>query len=97
MNVHGHARPRPTDREPMVRQALAGEARLLIAERHGVSVRTAAKWLARFQEEGTGGLRDGSSRPHRPPRRTNDEVAARILALRRRRRTAPIATGRRLH
>lgn len=35
------------------------------AEAAGVSRRTAHKWIGRFQREGTDGLKDRSSRPHR--------------------------------
>src|SRR4051812_27175630 len=37
------------------------------AEAAGVSRRTAYKWLARFDAEGTAGLQDRSSKPHRSP------------------------------
>ena len=87
MNIHENARLTPRGRERMVRQVLGGEDRELVAAHHGVSVRTVAKWLARFRAEGAAGLRDRSSRPHRSPGRTDDEVAARIIALRRRRWT----------
>ena len=83
MNVHENARLTPLGRERMVRQVLSGEDRIVVAEQHGVSVRTVAKWLARFRAEGVAGLRDRSSRPHRSPRRTDDGIAARSITLRR--------------
>ena len=82
MNVHENARLTPLGRERMVRQVLSGEDRIVVAEQHGVSVRTVAKWLARFRAEGVAGLRDRSSRPHRSPWRTDDGIAARIITLR---------------
>lgn len=83
MNVHEHARLTPIGRERMVRQVLLGEDRRLVAERHGVSLRTVAKWVARFRAEGVAGLRDRSSRPHRSPQRTSSDVGERIIVLRR--------------
>ena len=58
------------------------------AEAAGVSVRTAAKWSARFRAEGPGGLIDRSSAPHRVPRRTPGPRVQAIVALRRLRLTA---------
>ena len=54
------------------------------AEAAGVSVRTVAKWLAR---EATT-LADGSSRPHRQPRRVPVRLERAIVRLRRTRATA---------
>jgi transposase InsO family protein len=51
----------------------------------GLSVRTIAKWVARARHDA---LVDGSSRPHRQPRRTSPRVEATIVALRRSRATA---------
>ena len=83
MNMHENAKLTPRGRERLVHQVLAGEDRRLVAERHGVSVRTVAKWLARFRAEGLAGLRDRSSRPHRSPERIDGVTADRIVALRR--------------
>lgn len=83
MNVHENARLTPIGRERMVRQVLSGEGRKLVAERHGVSLRTVAKWVARFRAESVAGLRDRSSRPHRSPRCTPADATERIIALRR--------------
>jgi transposase InsO family protein len=52
------------------------------AEAQGVSRATAYKWLRRWREEGLAGLEDRSSRPGRSPRRTSDEVTARIIEAR---------------
>jgi transposase InsO family protein len=54
----------------------------------GVSVRTAAKWVARFRAEGVDGLLDRSSAPIRVPARTAEERVAAIASLRRLRMTA---------
>jgi len=57
-----------------------------IAEALGISVRTVAKWIARSRQ--SDGLADGSSRPHRQPRRIAAALEAAILVLRRTRATA---------
>jgi transposase InsO family protein len=54
----------------------------------GVSVRTAAKWRARWRLEGAEGLLDRSSRPRRQPRRTAPDRVEAIVHLRRLRMTA---------
>jgi transposase InsO family protein len=54
----------------------------------GVSVRTAAKWRARWRLEGAEGLLDRSSRPWRQPRRTPPDRVEAIVQLRRLRMTA---------
>jgi hypothetical protein len=53
----------------------------------GVSVRTAAKWLRRYRDEGVAGLEDRSSAPHRVPGRTPPDRVDAIAALRRLRLT----------
>jgi hypothetical protein len=58
------------------------------AEAAGVSVRTAAKWLARYRGEGDAGLLDRSSAPRRIPRRTGADRVRAIELLRRLRMTA---------
>lgn len=73
--------------------------RLLIVQRHqqgwrqahiaaamGVSRKCVAHWLARYRIEGTAGLHDRSSRPHRMPARTSPEVEAQVVEVRRRER-----------
>jgi transposase InsO family protein len=54
----------------------------------GVSVRCAAKWVARFRAEGERGLFDRSSAPRRVANRTPADRVAAIVALRRLRMTA---------
>jgi transposase InsO family protein len=53
------------------------------AARFSVSLKTAAKWLARYRQFGTAGLTDRSSGPHRSPRQTNSLLVENVLALRR--------------
>ncbi|HEX8857728.1 MAG TPA: leucine zipper domain-containing protein [Actinomycetes bacterium] len=59
------------------------------AESLGVSRATAYKWLARYRQEGTSGLADRSSRPHRSPHALPARQVRQILATRRRRREGP--------
>jgi transposase InsO family protein len=53
------------------------------AARFSVSVKTAAKWVARYRQSGAAGLADRSSRPHRSPRQTSSLLVEKVLALRR--------------
>jgi transposase len=73
MNVHQNARLTVSCRVLLVERILSGRPHGQVAAELGVSVRTAAKWLRRYQELGTEGLKDRSSRPHRSPQAT-DEV-----------------------
>ena len=57
------------------------------AQAQGVSVRTAYKWLRRYQEEGQVGLQSRSSRPRHSPRATPHNLACRVIELRRQRQT----------
>ena len=56
-----------------------------LCERYGISRKTAYKFLARYQEEGLEGLKDRSRAPHEQGRRVPNEVAAKILKLKKRR------------
>jgi transposase InsO family protein len=53
-----------------------------VAKAMGVSRQCAHRWVARFDTEGTAGLADRSSRPHRIPTKTSPEVEALVLAAR---------------
>ena len=52
------------------------------AERFQVDPKTVRNWRDRFLAEGLAGLEDRSSRPHRSPNRTPDEVRDRVIELR---------------
>jgi transposase InsO family protein len=54
-----------------------------------ISRQCAHKWWRRFQDEGTAGLRDRSSRPVSCPHQTPARVERRIVALRQSRRLGP--------
>lgn len=95
MRVHRNAKTTPRMRQLIVTRAEQGWTYARIAEALGISVRTVAKWRARARQ--ADGLTDGSSRPHRQPRRLAAPLAAAILALRRTRATAwQISTALRL-
>jgi transposase InsO family protein len=88
MNLHSRAKTTPKSRALIVHRVQAeGWSRRQAAEAFGLSVRTAAKWLRRFREEGAGGLQDRSSRPRSSPRRTPETLRNRVLELRRKRMT----------
>jgi transposase InsO family protein len=61
-----------------------------------VSWRTAAKWAARYREEGPAGMNDRSSRPHRQPNRTPAPMVRKIVHLRWKQRLGPVEIGDRL-
>ena len=54
-----------------------------LCARYGVSRRVGYKWLARYEEEGRGGLRDRSRAPHHCPHRIAPDLAELLCALRR--------------
>lgn len=68
MNIHSSARTSPAGRALLVRR-IQQEcwSTLDAADAAGVSTRTAHKWLKRFDEEGSAGLLDRSSRPLHSP------------------------------
>jgi transposase InsO family protein len=88
MNVHKNARLTPHSRAELVRRVLVGgQAAMAVATAMGVSAKTVRKWVERFAAEGTDGLADRSSRPHRLHRPTPEPIADRIAELRRQRWT----------
>lgn len=88
MNAHSRAKTNPRSRELLVGRVQAeGWSRREAAEAFGLSVRTAAKWLRRYREEGDLGLLDRTSRPRRSPTSTSEALRRRILELRHKRLT----------
>ena len=83
---HANARLTVHGRMLLVERILAGQPAADVARQVGCSRATAYKWLARYRDEGPGGMCDRSSRPHRCPHRTRPELEARILHERRRAR-----------
>jgi transposase InsO family protein len=88
MNLHKHARLSPRGRALLVDRILVQGLRVEeAAHAAGVSVRTAYKWLKRFRQEGSEGLVDRSSRPHRCPHATPIAVVDQVMEKRRARQT----------
>jgi transposase InsO family protein len=85
MNLHRNARTTPISRAEMARRVLGGQAPMTVAKAMGVDIKTVRKWAGRFQAEGTAGLEDRSSRPHKLRRPTPPEVVEQIIVLRRQR------------
>src|SRR5512136_939229 len=89
VRLHRNAKTTPSMRALLVHRVRADHwSPGTAAAAAGVSVRTAYKWLHRHRVGGRAALEDGSSRPHRQPRRTSAELTAQILAARYERRTA---------
>jgi len=86
---HGSARLTVHGRLLIVQRHRAGWPKAHIAAAMGVSRKCVRKWIDRFNAEGETGLRDRSSRPHRTPTKTPQEVERRIIELRRRERRGP--------
>ena len=86
MRVHRNAKTTLKMRQLIVTRAQQGWTYARIAEALGLSVRTVAKWIARSRQRD--GLCDGSSRPHRQPRRIAAALERAIVGLRQRRLTA---------
>jgi transposase InsO family protein len=87
MNLHRNARTTPISRAEMARRVLSGQAPMAVATAMGVDVKTVRKWTGRLQVEGSAGLEDRSSRPHKLRRPTPPDVVEQIIALRRQRWT----------
>ena len=88
MNVHKNAKLTPRGRAEIVRRVIdQGQTPAAVATAAGVCERTVRKWVARFRVEGSQGLQDRSSRPHKLRRPTPAPVVRQIAALRRRRCT----------
>ena len=87
MNMHKNARLTPLGRERIVRRVESGQTPEAVAEAAGVCPRTVRKWVDRYRREGSVGLQDRSSRPHRLRRPTPQAVVDQIEKLRRQRWT----------
>lgn len=88
MNNHKNARLTVHGRAFLVKRILEEGLRPReAAQAVGVSVRTAYKWLKRYQEEGKAGLENRSSRPHHCPHATSREVLEAVIERRKARQT----------
>jgi transposase InsO family protein len=84
MDIHKNARLGYRSREALVRFVTEqGQTRKAAAAAFRVSVKTAAKWVARYRVDGPDGLLDRSSRPHRSPRQTGSSLVEMVLVFRR--------------
>ncbi|HEX4235410.1 MAG TPA: IS481 family transposase [Caldimonas sp.] len=82
MNVHKNARLTVEGRKLLVGRIAVMGLRAA-AEAAGVSLRTARKWLRRFEQEGLAGLADRSSRPSRTRASVDEALQRSIGQLRR--------------
>jgi transposase InsO family protein len=88
MDIHKNARLTPLGREALARKVVSQGATLnAAAAEFKVSTRTAAKWVQRYRTQGSAGLGDRSSRPHRLPRLTSQALVDQVQLLRRQRWT----------
>ena len=84
MDIHKNARLSFRSREALAEFVLVqGRSRKAAAAAFRVGVKTAAKWVRRYQRLGAAGLADCSSRPHRSPRQTSSLLVEKVLVLRR--------------
>lgn len=87
---HRNARLTPLGRRLLVeRVRVQGMPVAHVARAMGVSRQCAHRWVKRFDEEGTRGLEDRSSRPLHSPGATDSKIEARILKKRRELRVGP--------
>ena len=92
--AHPRARLNVLGRELLVtRVEILGWPVATAAEAQGISRATGYKWVRRFRTEGSPGLADRSSRPHRSPRATPAAEVERILAARTEWRWGPDRLG----
>jgi transposase InsO family protein/transposase-like protein len=90
MRLHANARLSVIRRREMVEMVIDQDRSIAEAARAaGVSARTCAKWLGRFEAEGQLGLLDRCSAPRTVANRTEENTIAVIAALRRLRFTGP--------
>jgi transposase InsO family protein len=89
VNMHANATLTPLTRAQMALQhSQLGLSLRTTAVAFGVCEKTVRRWLARAKESGfPTRLSDRSSVPHRQPRKTTPQLEAKILALRRQRRS----------
>ena len=90
MNIHKNARLTPQGRCLLVeRVTKAGWSVAQAAQAAGISVRQSYRWMGRYRAEGTAGLGDRSSAPHRCRHRTPSHRMREIERLRRQRISGP--------
>jgi len=80
--VHVKARLAPAGRFILVQRILSGRPVSHVAKEMGVSRQCAHRWVARFQQHGSAGLVDRSSRHRSHPATTTPAVVAQLIELR---------------
>jgi transposase InsO family protein len=84
MDYHKNARLTVSLREELAKRVIVqGVTLKLAAASFNVTAKTAAKWVGRYREHGSGGLPDRSSRPRSSPRQTPSPLLEMVLSLRR--------------
>ena len=94
--MHANSRLTPVGRLTMVMRIEAGRPVAHVAAEMGISRPTAYKWWHRWDELGTAGLVDRSSRPRSCPHQTSPAIEAQIEELRRTLKLGPARIGYRL-
>jgi transposase len=94
--MHANARLTPIGRLTLCLRIEEGRPVAHVAPEMGISRATGYKWWKRFCEEGVEGLADRSSRPHRCPHRTAQDLEAQIRDLRSELKLGPARIGYRL-
>ena len=94
--MHANARLTPVGRLTMVMRIESGRPVAHVAAEMGISRPTAYKWWHRWDEFGTDGLVDRSSRPRSCPHQTTPAIEAQIEELRRTLKLGPARIGYRL-
>jgi transposase InsO family protein len=94
--MHANARLTPIGRLTMVMRIESGRPVAHVATEMGISRPTAYKWWHRWNETGTAGLVDRSSRPKSCPRQTTPAIESQIEELRRTLKLGPARIGYRL-
>ncbi|WP_433276210.1 IS481 family transposase [Pseudonocardia xinjiangensis] len=87
--AHRNARLTVHGRMLLIERVSAGRPVAHVAAELGISRATGYKWWARWRAEGPRGLLDRSSRAHRIPHRTPDQLVQQIVALRVERKLGP--------
>jgi len=87
--MHRNARLTPSGRLLLCQRIQGGWPVAHAAESMGISRDRAYVWWRRYQAEGTAGLEDRASRPHRSPAKTRPSRERRVVALRQRRGLGP--------
>ena len=93
MNVQKNARLTPCGREALVSRLKRGEHHQDVRTAMNVSASTVYKWRRRYRVEGLVGLLDRLSKPNANPNRTPNEVEAKVITLRKKRKFGlPVCT-----